>query len=1041
MRQVYKSAHATAMSTRDYSRVIALANVGFVAGSGYDGKIATGWKSQEKLIAQCQRMGDQAVWWRFLRKHHVPFDQKLFDDGRQKDKASPVYAQSLIPSVIGRLLTTMKGCDNPVPNILELLSRYADTFGLKHQDMLEAYIEYLLSIPGESDDGDVRLDLVQVEMSVKHLIPLVHLHLKQASILRRCVQKMEKDDRASSDYDRQALVLSLYLDSLYSLRGLSPKVQRLDQQILEAEIEAIDRRCDALAILSSVFEGEEKCDRPSFPAFFTPLPADFSHYSRGIATSPCCGILGNCERTPKLFDPLEALQGVLLQSHDGNKIVTALAPLSHPLGLSSGHLHARFLMDRFQWASQQGSTMPSFEEHVLPVFSRIQSSGDKAALAEWCSSYFASNDADRLECLEVALNCAIKYSSETEQRKNRYSRSAKDPAALNVLAQEEMKALERVQRISRAKSCLSDRITITRALKKGPQDGLLSCITEKLHRKLDQLVWKAGDGLAPPELLVEALLNEASLLAANHSVDNEPLSMRQFRIFSSVVSDACLALSEDHSHIHIGNIARSIVRGWLFQGDDYCNGRGDKLFQQRAGVTTNASKPSKPLLPEEHKEEDTINFVMDLSTIPDEDQLWHEDTRESRTSAASKVTSDEERSALRKSERELSEEMTVRVALRVAFVLSCNDARVQIGVSESVSVNEDRAGGVGSKTNVVGKGKTGGLLARIEKVGTKPNAYVMECARDLLQVVFARPELQYDSRFLSELDRQLTNTVTFSMRHRSLRAAAVLVPQEALEKVVAEEGYFGPSEGTCSLAKCAFGAFVAHECEQIGMPLTNSDLGHISSIHFSSYARTLWRHHRDGDVCGSRGRLLLLLLEMTLRYEAEIDAAFVELLLKEMGRLNLSRTTLLACEALATLKDGLGMEKYDRLLATCNGEVTTAILASLNAILSELQGWPPAGLGEQYEADAAEAVRTVSRLGRVVFRFSTSPDGQNQLRHFILALADSAATTCDNKLFANGLGEILLNALRHISDLKVKEELAEKIRTLPRLSCDTHLLQ
>ena len=252
--------------------------------------------------------------------------------------------------------------------------------------------------------------------------------------------------------------------------------------------------------------------------------------------------------------------------------------------------------------------------------------------------------------------------------------------------------------------------------------------------------------------------------------------------------------------------------------------------------------------------------------------------------------------------------------------------------------------------------------------------------------------------------------------HRALRSAAVLVPQEALEKVIEEEGYLVTSDGTptCSLQMCTFGAFVANECEEIGMPLTHSDLGHISSMHFSSYARTLWRHHRDGEQKGSKGRLLLLLLQMSLKDQANIDAAFVELILKDMARLHLPRSLLLACECIVTLKEQIGAERYDVVVLACGRTVNAAIALASQAILSELRDRFASNTASVDEGDLPEAMQTVHRLGQVVQHFAGTKDGQSQLCQFVEAIQGIMELLRDNKYLSRELNHVLFNALHYV---------------------------
>ena len=140
-------------------------------------------------------------------------------------------------------------------------------------------------------------------------------------------------------------------------------------------------------------------------------------------------------------------------------------------------------------------------------------------------------------------------------------------------------------------------------------------------------------------------------------------------------------------------------------------------------------------------------------------------------------------------------------------------------------------------------------------------------------------------------------TITFAMRHRALRAVSLLCPQYALEKVISSEHLIpvDSSGQSITLNQCTFGAFVAKEIEEMGLTLPHDDLVLLSSMHFLSYARTLWRDHRSTVAKRSKGRLLLLFVEMSLR-SVETDKEFVEERLRDMISLRLPRTLLLATE-------------------------------------------------------------------------------------------------------------------------------------------------
>ncbi|CAB9502935.1 expressed unknown protein [Seminavis robusta] len=1002
--QAFKNALPTALSTGDYSRVISLAGIGVRAASGQNDS----WQKQVKFVSQCKQYVQRAVWWRFIKKNHIAFDHKKFDETTDS-KASP-YSRSLVVPLIVSLLSTMHTNvgNSPVKATLNILWRYADTFGFPRSIVVELYVRYLLSYPDEtSASGDIRFNLCRVEEYVRELSFLLQPGTGRALLFRACVVALEKDERASKDYGRHALALGLYRNILMSLRETNSAAgKKLGQQILEAELESIERRRDALAILSSVFEKEKEHERPSFPSFFLPLPLDFSQYSRDVAVSSC-GILGNDKKCDtNAFDPLEPLNGLLLRAYEVN-VATALSPLCIPLGLPSGYINARVLMDQFRLALEENSSMPSYDHDVLPVFSRVQASADKAALAEWCSNYYSDDDGERLNVLELALNCAIKHSNEAEQRQLRSSRTNTDTSH----AQEVMQALEQVQRLSKAKSSLSDKIVVVEALKK---DHSLDSIASELLQTLEETLWKSSTDLPTSDRVVEVLLAEASSLAARKCVESVPLSMRQFQQFSLLVNTACQALASEHSHIHVGGIAWAMARSWLSQG-----GLGSKTMETDKSGGGEGTKNARLVIKSSpigdvQEEEDTINFVMDLSAIQEDTQIWCDEipAANAKPNDGQNITADEEQFALTKTEREESEIQTTRAALRVAFVLACQDLK---DPDASTGDNTPRSPKTRQLTRSAGRHKPGSLLARIEQVGAKQNQYALDCARHLLQVVFAKPETRCESKLVTDSDRNLSKSVTFAMRHRALRSAAVLVPQEALEQVVDEEGYLAPAGDTTSLSlgMCAFGVFIASECETIGMPLAHSDLGNISAMHFSSYARTLWRHHRDGDLKGSRGRLLLLLLEMSLKDEDTIDAAFVELILTEMVRLDLQRTVLLACERIVALKDAIGFAKYEAMVAACGNALDIAVTTAARSITAELRREAPS-LSKWDEKAANDAASTIYRCGQVVAHFSATVQGQSRLEEFLREVSDAKKAVIGNVGMEAALVDTINSVLRHV---------------------------
>jgi hypothetical protein len=247
----------------------------------------------------------------------------------------------------------------------------------------------------------------------------------------------------------------------------------------------------------------------------------------------------------------------------------------------------------------------------------------------------------------------------------------------------------------------------------------------------------------------------------------------------------------------------------------------------------------------------------------------------------------------------------------------------------------------------------------------------------------------------------------------------VLCPQAALDKVVMEEGYLHGNLGEieCSLSKCTYGAFVAKEIEEMGLPLPHSDLLALSTMHFPSYARALWRHHRDGDSRGMKGRLLLLLLEMSLRDNSESELTAT--LLNEMSKLQLPRTLLLGCECIAKCKlNGIPSQGIS-LFRDENYAVSNAVFTAANLVLSEVHRSlsPP----DPNIQDLDKGLPTIRRTGNLVEIFSDGETGQQQLSQFVKVLVDLVAES-DNS-FSNRLAEIAFSAARCIQNVQSRKEL------------------
>jgi hypothetical protein len=308
-------------------------------------------------------------------------------------------------------------------------------------------------------------------------------------------------------------------------------------------------------------------------------------------------------------------------------------------------------------------------------------------------------------------------------------------------------------------------------------------------------------------------------------------------------------------------------------------------------------------------------------------------------------------------------------------------------------------------------------LAKIDtKRDTRHEDRVLGISRELLNIVFARAGsssalVKVSGTFaMDDIDTvgnsAAPRTITFAMRHRALRAASILCPQVALEQVTKSEAHIteGSSGLFSSLRQCTFGSFVAKEIEEMGLPLPHDDLGRLSSMHFLSYARTLWRHYRGSDNRLHKGRLLLLLVEMSLR-QSDTDTKFVSSLFDELIRLRLPRTLLHALEAVHSFVRGGGTSSLLR---------ESQILLSLENFQSCLIA-EASELADEPRKTAMEVdfVSTVERLYRVFAGLtSVSTDASEYLPGFIGLVAQLARTIGKQSIVSSTLDEIALRAER-----------------------------
>jgi hypothetical protein len=920
--------------------------------------------------------------------------------------------------------------------VLQTATDFALAFGLGSELVVEGYIEYLLSPPrddkeeavDESAGKDIRTKLSSLEGVVKTLIRRLDSPVNRAKVLRNCLVRLESSNNAH-DYERLSVALVLYQTELSSLLARNEERASVDPKPFLVDLELVDRRRDALAILSSYFQGDKKRERPPVSSFFLPLPDSWDGGSNKPPTKSSRGVLGKESKTScDIFDPLDPFEK-FLNASCSSAVTSALASLCLPLGVPRGYIHARSLIARFRKSKSDGAALPSFEVDVLPVLNRLKSSGDVADLAEWCSLEYNFEDEDKLKCLDHSLNFAMKASNEAE----RYSSRNSSNDAIGS-QDKESKALERVKQITTAKDLLADRLAINTILSSvgitSEKNCVLSKVVDDLMKRLEEEVWSKPEFI--PERFVEIFLSESSFLAAEASLCNQKaLSMGQFRQLSILVHRACKSVADKYSHVQVGHIARRLTRRWLFHGDQPSS-EEDEIGVPGALVDIETSRAAVASLLPEIDEDDTVNFVMDLTSLKEEDTSWSTDIGSGPSSKKDvKLTSEEEPSSLKVtgSAREASELSSRRASLRISFAMAFADGYHSTGTCDT---NQDE--NIKPTSNRASKRKNKGLLAKMSSSETKQqHESVLDHSRELLRIVFAKSgsadwiekdlNTSIDSRSVSGTARSTSRkTITFAMRHRALRASSILCPQDALEQVLREEESMINSAS--SLKKCSFGAFLAKEIEEMRLPLPHSDLAQLSTMHFPSYARALWRHHRDSKGC--KGRLLLLILEMYLK-EPVSDYDFFLSIVTEMENLNLPRTLLLSFECIADHMDKIGPDAMASFAGRVGSEVTSAVGGLSKIVFAEFGKMGDATSVSMQ--DIAGGFETLQRLATVIQSFSHSLGGQMNLVAFIEALLELVSAFPSHQ-YTDRVSTILGNALRRVTDKETSTRLAERISSL-----------
>jgi hypothetical protein len=455
-----------------------------------------------------------------------------------------------------------------------------------------------------------------------------------------------------------------------------------------------------------------------------------------------------------------------------------------------------------------------------------------------------------------------------------------------------LNALETLKHASAAKASLSDMLHVKKLFFSSimQRNHVLQKLVVNLCSEMESISKKNPE--LPPELLIDFLLDHGSLLSAAACLDKDhPISIPQFRIICSLVHEACNYVAEQHSHVNCGQQALSFAQRWLFHGDEDVP-RSLTVISKRLEVLEEIRKPSVVHV----SEDETAEFFLDLNGIHAGGGLSSNNRKSSLPLIPEpKFISQEEALPLRNlNVREKQDISDHRAALRIAFVLAFSKVNlVPEFISDKENVNSS------DQNRRQGIQRLGLLRKHGPKADSRLDSFVFQLCRQLLQVTFISngAPVPVDGPKSFFFNNNSSAAVTYAMRHRALRVAAILCPHELIHQVVQQDSYLSTQgmPALCGLSHVAFGVFVAKEIEEMHLPLPHSDLQQLSTMNFPSYARTLWRHHRDDNGIESKGRFLLLLTEMSLR-ENIPDASFLRSILDEMTRLGLLRTTVLVLE-------------------------------------------------------------------------------------------------------------------------------------------------
>ena len=898
------------MAEGNFDRLVMLANLGLRAtehGSkcNNDDIDTFYWRNQTKFAVQCQDLFEKSRWFQILKALNISFDPNCFVGISQNDNKALCDTgvnDRIVDVLISLIQQASKYCSNRQV-VTDLCVDFARSFKIDETVAIEKQIEYLLLLPDTLPLVSIQ-NVPRSHTFVSNLLEALPSCIQRIISLRRSLISFEAEEGNGRDFNRYRNILSLYEKEIKSYVEESSTGC---SAFYNKDLDRINRRQDALAIVSSFFEGKHKSERPAIQNCFISLSD-----SRDLET---CGVLGFQDQSDDIkgtFDPLIPLCPFLTDSN----VVSALAPLCVPLGLPAGFIHARSLVIKL---GEDCESDTLFETDILPVIRRLKIPKHGAELAEWCALQFPRDSLQRLKCLELAHTLAIRASTEVEYQLLQQTNSA------NIL--NESTALETVKRITLSRSILADEVLVADSLNQFLNKRNFPLNSTVFSRILLEV--KNVQNIDPtPENYVENLYVVGSLIAAEASLNRtEGLSDESFFTLSLAIQHANKKLEEQYTHINLKNVAGLLVQKWLLHGDEITTSTIKENPTGAKRADTSANDDTIMI-----DEEETSEFVLDMKAITSSKNIWSEGLGSCIQNQNHKVMADEEQSSLEPScfGREASELKIARTGLRIAFILNGLDEG-----RERTSQVEYLLQLVFAKTSL----NADGMLKDISINTFIESSGLMKAVQNLA----GRESIPSGK------------ALTFAMRYRALRALLVLCHESDLERMIRAGNFFKNEK--CSITKCCYGLLLAKEIESMRLSLPHSDLEQLSIMHHPTYARTLWSNYRYKTLTQFRGRFLLLLLELSLKEKIKsIDTSFVKMLLREISASELPRTMLLCCESISQTNN---LES----LFNCDEElVDTIILLS-----KKLAGFIVNDINDKNESiDFNNIVSTIFRLGKSI---------------------------------------------------------------------------